>query len=173
MTLLEILSAVSGVEKQAIHGKIDFQASDATVHNLEVEQLLAAKLNSSHVPKRLLCNTHPVFMFTRTLDSVFKTIKASIGREKIFASFNLTPESQESVMSQFLDCCVRLISHDFDHKPWNCADEFDIFIGEKKNTSIRMASERFTRYNYVCAAVLHHDADICAFLRKFDHIPII
>ena len=33
-----------------------------------------------------------------------------------------------------------------------------------------MASERFTRYPFLCAATLHHDKDIVAFLRKFDHV---
>ena len=49
-------------------------------------------------------------------------------------------------MTQFLDCSVRLVCHDFDHKPWNKAAEFDLYIAPKKNTSIKMASERFTRY---------------------------
>ena len=132
MTILSILSAVSGIPKETLLAKIDFKVTDATSHNLQVEQLVAEKLNSSHTPKQLLCNTHPVFMFIRTLDSVFKVIESSIGRDKIFACFNVTTESQESVMTQFLDCSMRLISHDFDHKPWNCADQFDIFIGEKK-----------------------------------------
>ena len=33
-----------------------------------------------------------------------------------------------------------------------------------------MALERFNRYPFVCAAVLHHDEDICRFLQKFDHV---
>ena len=138
---------------------------------MEVEKLLAEQLEvTEHVPRHLLCHVHPVFMFLRELDAVFKMIEQKIGHDKIFASFNLTPNSQESIITQFLDCSMRLISHDFDHKPWNKADEFDIFIAPKGNISIKLASERFTRYTYLCAATLHHDKDICAFLRKFDHI---
>ena len=171
MTLLDILSAVSGFSKESLFAKIDFVMTDATAHNLEVETLLSEELHSPHLPKHLLCHVHPVFAFLRQLDGVFKEIEATIGRDKIFANFNVTPnESQESVMSQFLDCSVRLVSHDFDHKPWNKAEEFDLFIAPKANTSIRMASERFTRYPFVCAAVLHHDSDIDGFLNKYDHV---
>ena len=171
MTLLDILSAVSGFSKESLFSKIDFVMTDATSHNLEVETLLAAELNSSHAPRHLLCHVHPVFGFLREMDKVFREVEDAIGRDKIFANFNVTPnESQESILCQFLDCSVRLICHDFDHKPWNKADEFDLFIAPKTNTSIRMASERFTRYPFVCAAVLHHDSDIEGFLNKYDHV---
>ena len=122
------------------------------------------------VPKHLLCHVHPVLMFVRELDAAFKTIEGSIGRDKIFASFNVTPDTQESVMTQYLDCEVRLVCHDYDHKPWNRANEFDLFIAPKANTSIRMASERFTRYTFVCAVLTHHDQDIMSFLHKFENI---
>ena len=144
--------------------------TDATSHNLEVEKLLAESLDVDHVPKHLLCHVHPVFMFQRELDAVFKSIEEKIGHDKVFASFNVTPNSHESITTQFLDCNMRLVSHDFDHKPWNKANEFDIYIQPKKNVSIRMASERFTRYPFLCAATLHHDRDICGFLQKYDHV---
>ena len=170
VTIFAILSAVSGISKETLFSKIDFVMTDSTAHNMEVEKLLAHELDVDHVPNHLLCQVHPVFMFVRELDSVFKTIEQTIGPQKVFASFNVTPNSQESITTQFLDCGMRLVAHDFDHKPWNKANEFDIFIEPKKNLSIRLASERFTRYTYLCAAMLHHDKDICAFLRKFDHV---
>ena len=126
--MLDILAAVSGVDKKTLWLKFDFIMTDATAHNMEVEMLLAEELDSTHMPKHLLCHVHPVFLFLRALDAIFKEIELSMGREKIFASFNVTPDNQESVMTQFLDCCSRLICHDFDHKPWNRAGEFDIFI---------------------------------------------
>ena len=170
MTILDILSAVSGISKETLFSKIDFIVTDATSHNLEVEKLLAEELNADSAPKHLLCHVHLVLMFVRELDSCFKKIEASIGRDKIFASFNVTPNTQESVTTQYLDCSVRFVCHDFDHKPWNRAAEFDLFIAPKVNTSICMASERFTRYNFVCAALVHHDQDIVSFLRKFENI---
>ena len=171
MTVLNILATVSGFPKESLFSKIDFVMTDATSHNLQVETLLSVELQSSHSPKHLLCHVHPVFGFLRSMEAVFKDVEDAIGREKIFANFNVTPnESQESIMSQFLDCSIRLISHDFDHKPWNKADEFDLYIAPKSNTSVRMASERFTRYPFCCATVLHHDTEINGFLIKYDHV---
>jgi hypothetical protein len=164
------LSAVSGITTATLFSKIDFVVTDATSHNLKVEHLLAEQLEVEEAPHHLLCHVHPALMFTRELDAAFKMIEESIGRDKIYASFNVMPDSPESVMTQFLDCTVRMVCHDFDHKPWNRADEFDLFIAPKKNHSIRMASERFTRYPYICAVVIHHDQNVVEFLRKFDHI---
>ena len=144
--------------------------TDATSHNLEVEKLLAEQLQVESIPDHLLCHVHPALMFTRELDSVFKEIEEKIGRDKIFASFNVMPDSPESVITQFNNCLSRFLSNDFDHKPWNKAPEFNIFIHPRKNFSIRLATERFTRYTEVCAKVLHHDADCMEFLAKYDHI---
>ena len=171
LTTLHLLSAVSGVSVETLFTKLDFVMTDSTAHNMEVEKLLAEELNLDHVPEHLLCHTHPVLMMTRVMDGVFKEIEATIGKDKIFASFNITPNSnQDSILTQFIDCLNRLISHDFDHKPWNKAAEFDIFIAPKKNISVRLASERFTRFSFLCAVTLHHDKDVAQFLRKFDHV---
>ena len=94
MALLKILSAVSGIPEETIFNKFHFRMTDSTSHNMEVELLLSAELNSSHVPKHLLCHVHPVFLFLRLLDALFKNIEESIGRDKIFASFNVTPDTQ-------------------------------------------------------------------------------
>ncbi len=171
LTTLHLLSAVSGVSVETLFSKLDFVMTDSTAHNMEVEKLVAEELNLDHIPEHLLCHTHPVLMMTRVMDGVFKEIEGTIGKDKIFASFNVTPNAnQDSIFTQFLDCANRLISHDFDHKPWNKAAEFDIFIAPKKNISVRLASERFTRFCFLCAVTLHHDKDIVQFLRKFDHV---
>ena len=107
MALLKILSAVSGIPEEAIFNKFHFRMTDSTSHNMEVELLLSAELNSSHVPKHLLCHVHPVFLFLRLLDALFKNIEESIEHDKIFASFNVTPDSQ--VMP---NTTVTISSHD-------------------------------------------------------------
>lgn len=170
MTVLNILAAVSGITTETLFQKIDFVVTDATSHNLEVEKMLADKLQTDHIPSHLLCHTHPALMFTRELEAVFKEIEEKIGRDKIYAHFNIIPDSPQSVTKQFLDVVSRFISHDFDHKFWNRANEFDLHIHPKKNTSVKMASERFTRFCFLCASVLFHDADVTSFLHKFAHI---
>ena len=138
---------------------------------MKVEKLVAEELNITHVPGHLLCHTHPVLMMSRVIDNVFKEIEATIGKDKIFAAFNITPNSNhDSIYTQYLDCSNRLVSHDFDHKQWNKAGEFDLFIQPKKNYTVRLASERFTRFAYLSAVTLHHGQDIFSFLRKFDHV---
>ena len=56
-----------------------------------------------------------------------------------FAGFDVTiTDIQTSVTEQFLDVTLRLVSHDFHHKMWNKASEFDIFIQPKKNIAKRL-----------------------------------
>lgn len=169
-TILDILAAVSGVSCETLFEKIDFIMTDATSHNLEVEKLLAQQLEVANVPRHLLCHVHPALMFTRELDLVFKEVEEKIGRNKIFASFSVMPDSSDSVTTQFMDCNSRFVSEDYDHKPWNRSSEFAIHIAPEKNYAIRLASERFTRYPFVAATVLHLDPYILDFLRKYDHI---
>ena len=73
-------------------------------------------------------------MFNRCITSLWSEIENEIGRDKIFCKFlvNATT-SHTSVAEQALDCITRLINYNFDHKPWNYAKEFDIFIATHKN----------------------------------------
>jgi hypothetical protein len=36
------------------------------------------------------------------------------------------------VLEQYIDCLVRLVSNDYNHKSWKKSKELDIFIGEEK-----------------------------------------
>ena len=47
-TVLDILAAISGVDKKTLWLKFNFIMTDATAHNMEVEALLAEELESTH-----------------------------------------------------------------------------------------------------------------------------
>ena len=171
LTVLQLLSITSNVSVEALWEKIDFVMGDGTAHNLGVEEIVAEKLEVEHVPGHLLCQVHPSLMFGRELEKVWSEVDTTIGPDKIFAHFNVSlSDQQESVTQQWLNCLLRLVTHDYDHKAWNKADEFDIFIHPYVNPAKRLIKERFNSLVYSCAVTLALDSKVTAFLEKYQYI---
>ena len=154
-----------------IFNAITFKITDATSHNFEVDDIVAAELGTTHIPAHLLCHTHPVLMFNRKIVEVCTKIEKEIGPDKIYSSFlvNATT-SHDSVLEQYIDCLVGLVSSDYNHKSWNKSKEFDIFIGKEKNKAKALKKERFNRFVYLSAVVLHHQHQVQEFLNKYETI---
>jgi len=110
-------------------------------------------------------------MFNRVITKQWNEIKNVIGPDKIYSSFLVNATSNKfSVTEQALDCTTRLINHNFDHKSWNKASEFDSHIAPKKNKSVSLKDERFNRLTLTCAIMLYHLDDVASFLEKFEHV---
>ena len=171
LTILAILSAVSGVSSEDLWRRIDFTMTDSTIHNMKVDDMVSAALGTDHIPFHLLCQVHPACMFTRCLQKLFKKVDTMIGPTKIFSVFAVSlSEVQESVVEQWMNCVTRLITHDYDHKSWNYADEFDIFICPLKNPAKRLQQERFNSMVYTGLISLYLDKHVSSFLSKFTNI---
>jgi hypothetical protein len=169
LTMFNILSVVSGVPIEQIHNKIDFVMTDSTSHNLGVGLLVTEELGVQHTPSHLLCQVHPALMMVRKLEEVCKEIESTIGSDKLHSSFTISlTNNNDSISCQFIDAMHRFISHDFNHKAWNRADAFGQFIHPKKNISVKLAKERFTRFPYLCGLSLYYDDDLTAYLEKFE-----
>ena len=140
-------------------------------HNFNVENIVAATLDTDHIPDHLFCNVHPSLMFNRVITQMWSDIENAIGRDKIYSSFLVNATSNSStVTEQALDCITRLVGHAFDHKSWNKAKEFDAHIAPKTNKMLRLQEERFNRLTIACAIVLYHLYDVESFLEKFEHV---
>jgi hypothetical protein len=110
-------------------------------------------------------------MYSRVLCKCWKEVDTTIGSSKIFAGFAVTiTDIQTSVTEQWLDVSLRLVSPDFDHKMWNKASEFNVFIKPKVNIAKRLQKERFNSLVYSCAVALYLDQDILFFLDKFTNV---
>lgn len=171
LTILAILSAVSGVSSEDLWRRIDFTMTDSTAHNLMVDDLVSAALETDHTPSHLICQVHPACMFNRCLQKFCKQIDITIGPSKIFSVFAVSlSDVQESVVEQWMNCLMRLVTHDFDHKSWNYAKEFDIFIFPLKNPAKRLQKERFNSLVYTALIALFLDKHVSDFLSKFSNI---
>ena len=111
LTILNILSAVSGVSTKDLWHRIDFTMTDSTIHNMGVDNLVSEALDTDHIPSHLLCQVHPACMFTRCLQKLFKQIDTTIGPSKIFSVFAVPlSDVQESVLEQWINCLTRSVT---------------------------------------------------------------
>lgn len=171
MTILNILSVCGNVPADTLWSKVDFVMTDGTGHNLEVEKMVAESLGSEHVPGHLLCQVHPVNLFNREMQKMWKEVDTTIGPDKIFAGFAVSVSDQQvSVTEQWMDCVTRLVTHDYDQKAWNKAEEFDIFIAPLQNPARRLIAERFNSLAYTCLVSNWLDEHVSEFLAKYTSI---
>ena len=145
--------------------KIPYQMTDATSHCLKVGEMVALDLGVDCVPEYLFCQTHPCLMFNREVLEVFRNIERSMSPEKLYSGFLSSVTNHHTrVFEQYIDCLTRLVSSDYDHKSWNYANEFKLFIAPKKNLAISLKQERFNRFVYVSAIVIYTGDDVERFL---------
>lgn len=118
LTLLSLLATCSGVPREQIWSKINFTMADSVSHNFHVEELVSEALAVEHQPDHLLCQTHPSLMFSRTMTELFTNLETTIGPDKVFAGLQvIMAEIHNSVLENWLEVTLRLVSPDFDHKP--------------------------------------------------------
>ena len=171
LTLLSLLSVCSDVPREQIWEKVSFTMTDSTLHNFHVEELVSEALQTDHKTDHLLYQTHPSLMFSRTMTDLFTTLDTTLGPEKVFAGFQVSmAEIHSLVLENWLEVSLRLVSPDFDHKPWNYSGAFSLFIAPQKNLAKRLQKERFNAFPFSCGLALHLDSPICAFLAKYSNI---
>ena len=171
ITILHLLAVCGGVTKEVLWEKIDFVMTDSVSHNMMVEDIVSEALDVEHTPGHLLCQVHPSLMFNRVLTKFWGEVDSTIGPDKTFAGFCLTINTEQvSVTENWLDCLLRLVSHDFDHKQWNKSEEFDLFIHPEKNLAKRLQKERFNSLVYSCVVALNLDQDVNKFLLRYENI---
>ena len=59
VAVFDILEAANGVKSKYPFEKIDFVITDQTVHNFNVDEIVAETLQSEHIPDHLFCNVYP------------------------------------------------------------------------------------------------------------------
>ena len=145
--------------------------TDSVSHNKGIEELVAETLEVDHLPSHLLCNVHPSLMFVRETLKLFVEIDSTLTPEKIYAGFAITITDQQiSVFQNCVDCTLRLVSRDFNHKAWNKAEEFELFMAPQKFQIKRLQMERFNSLVYSAATFLLIDPKVTEFLETYPHI---
>ena len=105
------------------------------------------------------------------MTELFTNLDTTIGPDKVFAGFQVSmAEIHSSVLENWLEVTLRLVSPDFDHKPWNYSGAFTLFIEPQKNLAKRVQKERFNAFPFSCGLTLHLDSNVLTFLSKYSNI---
>ena len=83
LAILNILATCSGVDPKDLFEKINFRMIDSTAHNFSVDEQALIDTGTDHVPDELLCSTHPVLMFNRSIIDVFQSIVSAVEKDKL------------------------------------------------------------------------------------------
>ena len=168
LAILNILATCGGADPKDLLEKINFRMMDSTAHNFDADEQVSVDLGTDHVPDELLCSTHPVLMFNRAIIDVFQNTESAVEKDKLYAKVMVNAiTTHDTVTEQFLDIMMRFISKDFDHKPWNYAEQFGTYIAPKKNKAVQFKTERFNRFALLA---VYHVEDLRTFLDKYEHV---
>ena len=136
--------------------------TDSVSKNLHIEDLIAATLNSNHIPFHLLCVSHTCEVFDRgnmvilkELEMKIKLREAVIARMPALKSFLIN----KSVTVAALEAFNKLVIND-GHKSsqW---EMFDKILQEKGKTKkhSQYLERRFAKLGYSAATVVYHLED--------------
>ena len=76
----------------------------------------------------------------------------------------------ESSIYKIITCLCSFINSDYSSKPWNCRQQFDVFISPKENGSLSLKDHCFNRVFHCCINILYYLDDIKLYLDKYSNI---
>lgn len=163
------LATAANVSAKRIWESIDTFMTDSVSKNLEIAQLIAAKLNSEHIPLQLLCNTHTCEGFDRGNLKVLKIAENAVSlREHLISSLTEIKSfvKNKTCTEAALTALIKLCCND-GHKS-SQYDIFDAILAEKSRTRkfTIFKERRFCQLGYSAAAVLYHLDDIKDLLKR-------
>ena len=134
--------------------------SHSVTKNLQVEEHVATKHNSEHIPKHILCNSHTCEKLDGScinalvqIESEVKIAELIIKRQPRLKSF--VRQSKCLVMCA-ITALMKLVSTEESAKPTSLSKEFDIELektGHAKSLSL-YKERRFTKLGYTAGAII-------------------
>ena len=133
--------------------------------------IVGQNLQSTHLPYRLKCVLHTILGWTETEIKVISALEQSIGPDKLYGESRCHDAS--NVSKSTINAILKLISPQFQHKPYNLKKEFDILLvelgGNTKNLAFALRSHRFGALEMAAAIVIHHWDEIVILCEKAEN----
>ena len=129
--MFQILGAVSKKSDKEVYQMVDAHMTDSTEHNKGFAAILADMYNLDTQAGQLFCGTHTTLGFSSAMNSRVSLIERDMTLEAIFQNFmvDLDFDSKHgSVAGQALDCMLRLVAPELQHKPWNYYSKFALHL---------------------------------------------
>ena len=120
LLMLDILAAVNNKSVKEIHQLVDCHMTDSTEHNKGFAQLVSETMDIEKPAGQLFCGTHTTLGFSSAMNKQLSIIERDMTLEAILKNFmvDLDFDSKHgSVAGQALNCMLRLVTPEFQHKP--------------------------------------------------------
>ena len=167
----EMLGALVEQPARAIFDKIPFFMTDSAKEMNDFLAIIGKNLESQHSPHHVKCVLHTILGFTETEIKVVSALEQSIGPDKLYGESNC--HDSANVSKSTIIAILKLISPQFQHKPYNLKKEFDALLleseGDKKNYAFPLRSHRFGALEMAAAIVIHHWDKIVVLCEKVDN----
>ena len=158
-TRLSVASGSTFTAKQLWENITNFM-TDSVSKNLKVEEGVAAKLESSHIPYHTLCKSH----VCEKLDEACIKALTNIETELNYPQLIITKQPQLKSFVRQTKCItlaaikamLKIVAHEESAKPTSLAHDFDLQLEEDgvyKSMSL-YKERRFTKLGYSAAAIL-------------------
>ena len=119
---MEVLAAVKGVPAREVYKLVDTHMTDSVSHNKGINKELADLYDIEKPAGQLFCGSHTTLGFSGNMDKQVARIEADMKLEHVIKNFMVDLEMDSkngSFAAQALDMCLRLVSPEYSHKPWN------------------------------------------------------
>ena len=134
--------------------------TDSFSKNLKIEDLVAEKLGSKHIPYHLLCKSHVVEKLDASnldvLAAFEERVKLRQRLEAINPALNPSFRGKKTIVVAGVQAILKLVSYDKSRNSSSLAEEFDVLI-EREGTVKHMPlyhERRFTKLGYSAASIL-------------------
>ena len=170
-TQYEMFSALTGQPASAFFDRMTSFMHDSATEMEQFMSVLQTKVSSNHKPYQLKCVMHTCLGFTETEIKVVSALEQTIGPDKLYQSANC--HDKTNVSKSVVNAVLKLISPQFQQKPYNLKAEFDILLSEsgdgQKNDAFPLRSHRFGALERASAVVLYHWDQILILCEKVEN----
>ena len=134
--------------------------TDLVSKNLKIEDLVAEKLGSKHIPYHLLCKSHVVEKLDASNLDVLAAFEERVKLRQCLEAINpaLKPffRGKKAVVVADIQAILKLVSYDKSGNSSSLAEEFDVLI--ERECAVKHVSlyheRRFTKLGYAAASIL-------------------
>ena len=129
--MCKILAVVSEKSEAEVYEQIDAHMTDSTEHNKGFAEIMKDMYDLETTAGQLFCGTHTTLGFSSAMNKQLSLVERDMTLEAIFQNFmvDLDFDSKHgSVAGQALDCMLRLVAPEYQHKPWNYYKEFVLHL---------------------------------------------
>ena len=119
---MEVLATVKGIPARDVYKLVDTHMTDSVSHNKGINTVLADLYDLEKPAGQLFCGSHTTLGFSGNMDKQVSRIEQDMKLELIIKNFMVDLEMDSkngSFAAQALDMCLRLVSPEYSHKPWN------------------------------------------------------